>query len=69
VAELSAEALSRIFGLKTTTGNSYKYIESYAAQAGLSPVMACLQVLGDTEKVLKLILEEAKPEIEMAGKM
>lgn len=67
VAELSAEALSRIFGLKTTTGNSYKYIESYAAQAGLSPVMACLQVLGDTEKVLKLILEEDRPESKMAG--
>jgi len=66
VAELSAEALSRIFGLKTTTGNSYKYIEGYAAQAGLSPVMACLQVLSDTEKVLKLILEEDRPESKMA---
>ena len=66
VAELSAEALSRIFGLKTTTGNSYKYIEGYAAQAGLSPVTGCLQVLSDTEKVLKLILEEDKPEIKMA---
>jgi len=66
VAELSAEALSRIFGLKSTTGNSYKYIESYAAQAGLSPTSACLQVLGDTEKVLKLILQEDKAEIKMA---
>jgi hypothetical protein len=63
VAELSAEALSRIFGLKATTGNSYRYIESYAAEAGLSPITACLQVLSDTEKVLKLILEEAGPEI------
>jgi len=69
VAELSAEALSQIFGLKTTTGNSYKYIEGYAAQAGLSPTAACLQVLSDTEKVLKLILEEDRPEIKMAGKM
>lgn len=58
VAELSSEALARIFGLKKeTTGNSYKYIESYAAQAGLSPVKACMLVLSDTEKVLKLILE------------
>ena len=64
VAELSAEALSRIFGLKTTTGNSYKYIEAYAGQAGLSPVAGCLEVLSDTEKVLKLILEEE--EIKMA---
>jgi antirestriction protein ArdC len=70
VAELSAEALSRIVGLKQeTTGNSYKYIESYAAQAGLSPVMACLQVLSDTEKVLKLILQEDRPESKMAGEM
>jgi antirestriction protein ArdC len=66
VAELSAEALSRIFGLKSTTGNSYKYIESYAAQAGLSPIAACLQVLSDTEKVLKLILQEDRPEIRLA---
>jgi antirestriction protein ArdC len=66
VAELSAEALSRIFGLKTTTGNTYKYIGSYAAQAGLSPVMGCLQVLSATEKVLKLILDEAGPEIRLA---
>jgi antirestriction protein ArdC len=69
VAELSAEALSRIFGLKTTTGNSYKYIEGYAAQAGLSPVAACLQVLSETEKVLKLILEEPEPEIKLAENM
>lgn len=58
VAELSAEALSRLFGLKTTTGNSYRYIERYATEAKLTPVVACLQVLSDTEKVLKLILEK-----------
>jgi antirestriction protein ArdC len=67
VAELSAEALSRILGLqKDTTGNSYRYIESYAAQAGLTPVAACLQVLSDTEKVLKLILQDEKVEDQMA---
>lgn len=66
VAELSAEALSRIFGLKVTTGNAYTYIESYAAQAGLSPVQACLLVLSETEKVLKLILEDAEPETKIA---
>jgi hypothetical protein len=67
VAELSAEALSRIFGLQSTTGNSYKYIERYAVEAGLTPVTACLQVLSDTEKVLKLILQEDRPESKMAG--
>jgi antirestriction protein ArdC len=69
VAELSAEALSRIFGLQSTTGNCYKYIERYAVEAGLTPVTACLQVLSDTEKVLKLILQEDRPEIKQAGKM
>jgi len=68
VAELSAAALSRILGLeRETTGNSYKYIESYAAQAGLTPVAACLEVLSDTEKVLKLILAEEKEEIKTAA--
>jgi hypothetical protein len=70
VAELSAEALSRIVGLKQeTTGNSYKYIERYAVEAGLTPVTACLQVLSDTEKVLKLILQEDRPEIKLAENM
>jgi hypothetical protein len=68
VAELSAEALTRILGLeRETTGNSYRYIEGYAAQAGLTPVAACLQVLGDTGKVLKLILQDEKLESKMAG--
>ena len=63
VAELSAEALCCIVGLKKeTTGNSYRYIENYAKEAGLNPVMACLQVLNETEKVLKLILQEANNE-------
>jgi hypothetical protein len=58
VAELSAQALCKLVGkrLKDTTGNSYKYIESYAASVNLSPHIACLSVLSDTEKVLKLIL-------------
>jgi antirestriction protein ArdC len=60
VAELSAAALCRIVGLeKETTGNSYRYIERYAKEAGLNPVMACLKVINETEKVLKLIMEES----------
>jgi len=69
VAELSAAALSKIFRLKSTTGNSYKYIESYAFQVGLNPITACLQVLSDTEQVLKLILEDASPEVGLEGAM
>jgi len=58
VAELSAQALCRLVGKKCsdTTGNSYRYIESYAARLNLSPYTACLRVLSDTEKVLNLIL-------------
>ncbi len=58
VAELSAQALCRLVGKQAedTTGNSYKYIERYAGKIGLSPYSACLKVLGETEKVLNLIL-------------
>ena len=58
VAELSAQALCRLVGknLADTTGNSYMYIERYAEKIGLSPYSACLKVLGETEKVLNLIL-------------
>ena len=59
VAELSAAALCRIIG-KTSKylGNSYRYIKSYATRANLSPLKACLKVLSEVERVLKLILEE-----------
>jgi len=61
VAELTAQALSHIVGKRTcdTTGNSYRYIERYAKKLDLSPHAACLKVLGDTEKVLSLILEKS----------
>jgi len=57
VAELSAEVLCRIVG-KTSRylGNSYRYIEHYAGQLELSPLTACVHVLGEVEKVLGLIL-------------
>jgi len=58
VAELSAQALCRLVGKRTkdTIGNSYRYIERYAKKIGLSPYSACLKVLGETEKVLNIIL-------------
>ena len=60
VAELSAQALCRLVGKRSsdTTGNSYHYIERYAGKLGLSPHAACLKVLGETEKVLNLVLKE-----------
>ena len=59
VAELSAQALCRLVGKKSkdTTGNSYKYIEGYAAEVKMSVYTACLKVLSETEKVLNLILK------------
>lgn len=59
VAELSAQALCRITGKKAqdTLGNSYQYIESYAEKLDMNPYNACVKVLSETEKVLKLILE------------
>lgn len=58
VAELSAQALCRLVGKtdKDSTGNSFRYIENYAARLNMSPHTACLRVLSDTEKVLKLIM-------------
>jgi hypothetical protein len=56
-AELSASALCRLTGRSIETiGNSYRYIERYAKEAKLNPVNACLQVLGDVERIIKLII-------------
>ena len=59
VAELSAQALCRMVGkqARDTTGNSYRYIQSYAEKLKLSPQAACLKVMSETEKVLNLILK------------
>jgi antirestriction protein ArdC len=59
VAELSAQALCRLVGKQAadSTGNSYRYIERYAKKLKLGPHSACLRVLGETEKVLNLILK------------
>lgn len=58
VAELSAQALARMVGksAEDTIGNSYRYIQKYADQLKLSAHEACLKVIGDTEKVLDLII-------------
>ena len=60
VAELSAQALSRIVGKDGSKhlGKSYRYIESYAKEIKLSPHSAVLHVLSDVEKVLHLILRK-----------
>ena len=57
-AELSAQALARIVGksIQDTIGNSYRYIKNYAEKLNISAHKACLTVLGDTEKILNLIL-------------
>ncbi len=58
VAELSAAVLCRMIGKQSDTlGNSYRYIKRYADKLTLSSHQACLKVLGDTEKVLSLIME------------
>lgn len=63
VAELAATALSRLVGKDPgdTLGNSYRYIEDYAGKAKLTPVAACLRVMGETEKVINLILKGGEP--------
>jgi antirestriction protein ArdC len=58
VAELSAAVLCHLVG-KTSRflGNHYRYIESRAKEASLTPVQGCLRVMKDVESVLNLILK------------
>jgi len=60
VAELSAQALCHLVGKQAddSLGNSYRYIEGYAEKAKMTPHGACLKVMTQTEKVLKLILQK-----------
>lgn len=63
VAELSAQVLCHLVGKEPgkDLGNSYRYIGSYAKDAGLSPYKACLAVITDVEKVISLIMEVKEP--------
>jgi len=63
VAELSAQALCRLTGREVdgSFGHSYRYIEGYAEKMKMTPHAACLKVLGETEKVLNLILKGVPP--------
>ncbi len=57
-AELAAASLCRLVGKESDSlGNSYQYIEKYAAKLKMSVHSAALRVLSDTEKILKLILD------------
>jgi antirestriction protein ArdC len=58
VAELSAQALCRMVGKRPedSSGNSYRYIERYASSLNLSPLKACVKVIGEVEQLLGLIL-------------
>ena len=57
VAELCAAVLCKMVG-KTSKhlGNHFRYIESYAKSANLTPWQGCMRVISDTEKVLNLIM-------------
>jgi hypothetical protein len=59
VAELTAQTLCQMVGkeMESTLGNSYEYISEYARKMNKSIERACLSVISDVEKVLKLILE------------
>ena len=61
VAELTAAVLCKMVG-KTSRylGNNHQYITHYAKEASLTPVKACMDVMGDVEKVLNLILKDSK---------
>jgi len=52
VAELSAQALCHLVGRQAddSLGNSYRYIESYAEKANLTPHGACLRVMSQSKQ-------------------
>ena len=59
VAELSASVLCCLVGKDNDKylGNAYAYIERYASETKIGVFKACMLVISDVEKVLKLILE------------
>ena len=61
VAELAAAVLCRLAGKSGDRhlGHNFRYIARYAEEANRDPLRACLEVLGDTERVLNLILVDA----------
>ena len=58
VAELSAQTLAQLVGtqLESTLGNSYEYIRDHASRINKDVGVACLSVISEVEKVLRLIL-------------
>jgi len=59
VAELAAQTIAQIAGteIESTMGNSYEYIKGYATRLNKDVGKACLSVVAEVEKILKLILE------------
>jgi len=70
VAELTTAVLCKVVG-KTSRylGNNYQYITHYAKEANLTPVKACMDVMGDVEKVLNMILEDSKADSVFTGNL
>lgn len=60
IAELCAAVLCKLVGRQPndTLGNSFRYIEEYAEKIKMNPHSACLKVMSESEKVLKLILSK-----------
>jgi hypothetical protein len=63
VAELAAAVLSKLVGKdpRDSLGNSYRYIASYAAQARVTALSACIRVIAETEEVVNLIVKGGEP--------
>ena len=60
VAELTAATLMHLYGERPNDGYSFRYIRSYAEQAGKDVYAACMQVIAEVGKCLALILEQAE---------
>jgi hypothetical protein len=61
VAELGGAILLEALGLQNDSdrGGCFEYVKSYAEEAGISPLQACIDVLKRTCDAVKLLLVEA----------
>ena len=59
VAELGALVLGLMGGydLREISGQSYRYIESYAHDAERDPLKVCLEVMADVDRVLQVVFQ------------
>ena len=60
VAELGGAVLLEILGEESDRGGCWEYVQAYARDAGIEPIIACQRVLKRTCEAVALILDSAE---------